>query len=268
MYVEEWGAEREGPAGEDSPRRPSFVMLHGLLFDGGMWRSLLPALSELGRVLVVDGPGHGKSERSPRFSLEEHTEALVDLLDELDVERAILVGHSWGGMLAMRLALAHPSRVAALALLDTSAEETSRSERLRYRALIGIHRRVGFPMSLYLSRVAPLMFGPRARREQPALVEEAHRRAMGFDREGLARAATAVVVERSSVLGRLGEVRVPTLVVCGSADAATTLPHSERIAEKIPGARLAVLDELGHMAILENPDAVGGEVLPFLRGCL
>jgi pimeloyl-ACP methyl ester carboxylesterase len=87
-----------------------------------MWRGQIEPLSALGRVLVFDGPGHGKSEPPPRFTLEEHAGALADALSELRVDGAILVGLSWGGMVALRFALQAPARTAALALLATCAE--------------------------------------------------------------------------------------------------------------------------------------------------
>src|SRR6186713_184995 len=124
---------------------PAIVLLHGLLFDGGMWRGQIEALSSLGRVVVLDGPGHGKSEPAPRFMVEDHADALLDAFGELGIERAVVVGLSWGGMVAMRLALQHPSKVCGLALLDTSASAEPLANKVKYRALIALHRRVGIP---------------------------------------------------------------------------------------------------------------------------
>ena len=131
------------------PGDPAIVLLHGLLFDGGMWRGQIEPMSALGRVIVIDGPGHGKSEPPPRFTLEEHADALLDAFRDLDVSRAVLVGLSWGGMVGMRVALQHPSRVAGLAILDSSAERPTLGERIRYRALVALQRRLGIPWALY-----------------------------------------------------------------------------------------------------------------------
>ena len=258
LFYEERGEPRRG--GD-----PAIVLLHGLLFDGGMWRGQVEALSALGRVVVIDGPGHGKSEPPPKFTIEEHADALLDTLGDLDIPRALLVGLSWGGMVAMRLALQHPARVAGLALLDTSAEKEELKKRVRYRAFVAMHRRIGMPYAMFMRDVAPLMFAPRTLRERPELVETAYRRAMGFDREGVARASLAVVVHRSSVLEKLDRIRVPTLVMCGREDGATPPEKSENIARAIPGARLVMLDEVGHMAPLEDPDAVNQHLVPFAR---
>jgi 3-oxoadipate enol-lactonase len=257
FYDERGEARRSGD--------PAIVLLHGLLFDGGMWRGQLGPLSALGRVVVIDGPGHGKSEPPPRFTMEEHADALLDAFGDLDVTRALVVGLSWGGMVGMRLALQHPARVAGLALLDTSAERQTLAERLRYRAFVAIHRRVGIPYGMFAKEVAPLMFAPRTLLERPELIESTYRRTMGFDREGVARASLAVVVHRTSILEKLDRIRIPTLVMCGREDRATTPDKSENIARAIPGARFVMIDGVGHMSTLEDPGAVNQHLVPFAR---
>jgi len=247
---------------------PAIVLLHGLLFDGGMWRGLLEPLEAIGRVLVLDGPGHGRSEPAPRFTLEEHADALHDAFGESGVERAVVVGLSWGGMVGMRLALQHPESVAGLVLLDTSAEAETLAKRVRNRAFIAMHRRVGMPLPLWKKEIAPELFAPRTLVERPELVEASWRRCNGFDREGLCRACSAVVVERKDIVSELGRIRAPTLVACGSEDRATPVAKSRKIADAIPGAKLVILDGLGHMSVLEDPAAVAARLVPFVRDCI
>ena len=253
------------------PRRkgdPAIVLLHGLLFDGGMWKGQIEALSALGRVVVIDGPGHGRSEPPPRFSLEDHALALFDAFGELGISKALVVGLSWGGMTGMRFALAHPELVAGLALLDTSAEAPTLIERIRYRLFLSLHRRVGMPMGMYKKQIAPLMFSARTLASRQDLVESTYRHFMGFDRDGFTRAGLAVVVKRGSVLPRLGEIRVPTLVIVGSEDLATVPALSEHMAAAIPGAQLIRLEGLGHMTALEGPAQVNEVLLPFVQKVL
>jgi 3-oxoadipate enol-lactonase len=244
---------------------PAIVLLHGLLFDGGSWRGQIEALSALGRVIVIDGPGHGKSEPPPKFTMEEHSDALLDAFGDLDIPRALVIGLSWGGMVGMRLALQHPAKVAGLALLDTSAEKQTLAERVRYRAFVALHRRVGMPYRLYLDKVAPELFGPRTLRERPDLVEASFRRTMGYDREGVARAALAVVVHRTDILTKIERIRAPTLVMCGREDRATTPDKAENIARAIPSSRLVMIEGAGHMSALEDPAAVNEHLVPFAR---
>jgi 3-oxoadipate enol-lactonase len=260
-----WYYEDTAPARE----RIATVCLHGLLFDGRQWDAQREPLAALGRTIVFDGPGHGRSADPPEFTLEEHADALGHALDRLGVERAVLVGLSWGGMLSMRFALRHRERVAGLALVDTSAEAERLALRLRYRAFAVFHEKVGMPYSLYEREIAPKMFAPSTLRERPDLVARTGVTLLGFSRRGIARAARAVVVDRGSVLERLGAIRVPALVVCGEHDRATSPEHSRRIAEALGGPVEHVsIADAGHMTALERPDELNAALVPFVSGVL
>jgi 3-oxoadipate enol-lactonase len=267
MYVRtrlgRWFYEERGAPKRDGA--PAVVLWPSLLFDGSMWRNQVEPLAQLGRVIVFDPPGHGKSEVPPPFSLEDNVEALVDAFGELKVDRAVMVGLSWGGMLSMRLALQHPSRVAALALFDTSAEPEDRARAIKYRLFVSYGRRLGMPPALLDAQIAPAMFCDRTLVEKRELVERFKRAVGGFPPEGTARAAMAVVIERKDILPRVRDIRVPTLVACGREDRATEPVHSQRLAAAIPGARLAYIEGAGHVSALEQPEAVTALLVPFVR---
>jgi 3-oxoadipate enol-lactonase len=239
----------------------------GRLFveERGMWRGQIEPLSALGRVVVIDGPGAGKSEPPPRFMLEEHADALFDAWGELGIDKAIIVGISWGGMVGMRFALQHPTCVSGLAILDSSAETHTLAERVRYRAFIALHKRAGLPYSLFDREVAPKLFGPTTRRTRPELALRSYQHVMGFNRDGVAKSALAVMIHRKNILEKISAIRVPTLVMVGREDTATPLDKSENIARSIPGAELVVLDDVGHMCALEDPDAVNARLVPFVK---
>lgn len=257
FYEERGTARRSGDA--------AIVLLHGLLFDGGMFKGQMEELSAVGRTVAIDGPGHGKSEVPPPFTLEDHADAMLDALGELKIDRALLVGLSWGGMVAMRVALQHPTRVKALVLLDTSAEAEEKRAAVKYRLFVSFGRRFGLPRQLAEAQLANVMFGETTLRERPELVERFVRIANGYPREGLARAALATSVHRSDVSSKIGAIRVPTLVVCGREDRATEPVHSERIARRIAGARLVLLDRCGHSSAIEKPREVCDAIVPFVR---
>ena len=242
-------------------------MLHGLLFDGGMWRAQVEPLSALGRVIIIDGPGHGKSEPPPRFTLEDHADALaIDAFSELGVRQAVLVGLSWGGMIAMRAAIQHPMRVTAIALLDTSAEGEALKDKIRYRAFIAFCRRYGLPRWFVDLELGALMFGPKTLAARgPELLEQFTRTVNGYPRDGMARAALAVTVHRQDVTPKLRGVACPTLVVCGRDDKATPPAKSQSLAAKIRDARLEWILGSGHMTAIEKPEEVNRLLVPFVK---
>ena len=250
------------------PADPDVLLLHGLFIDSTLWRGQVEPLARLGRVVTLDLPGHGRSEVPPPFDLHQHAEALAEALPSMGIRRAVCVGWSWGGTLSLLLALAHPARVAALALLDTNAEAQTSSRRAKYRVLVEIVRQFGLAPWLARGQIVPLMLSRRSRRERPDLVEEFVRSASGLPREALVRAALAVAVDPPDILDRLGGVTVPTLVVCGREDRGNPPALSEHLARALPGARLEWIEGAGHLSPMERPDEVNRVLVPFVGACM
>jgi 3-oxoadipate enol-lactonase len=258
FYEERGTAKREGD--------PPIILLHSLLCDGGMWKKQIEPLSALGRVINIDGPGHGKSEAPPRFTLEDHAEALaIDAFNELKISKAILVGLSWGGMVSMRAAIQDPMRVVACALIDTSAAPEPLANKVRYRAMIAFAKRYGIPPWLVEHELGPAFFCDKTLREHPEYPEQLARTANGFSREGLARASLAVMVHRSDARPRLRSVAAPTLVLHGRGDRALPPHNGSELASKIHNARLEIIEDAGHLACIEQPAAVNAQLVPFLK---
>jgi pimeloyl-ACP methyl ester carboxylesterase len=227
-----------------------------------MWADVAPALATRFTVLNVDARGHGRSVARGPFTLEDLAEDWRAILDREAIERAALCGLSMGGMTAMRLAVRAPERVAALALVDTSARGERPRSRPKYRLLAEALRLLGFRDALFPPAVRSL-FGATARRERPELVARTVARIRENDPRQIYPACRAVF-GRASVLDTLGAIRCPTLVLCGEEDVATKPRESRLIAGRIPGARLVELPRTGHLSALEAPDAVAAHVGAFL----
>lgn len=260
-----WFVEERGLSKDD---KPALVLAHSFLCDGGMWRGILPSLEPLGRLVVLDSPGHGKSAVPPPFTLEENALALADALEALALRRVIVVGLSWGGMLAMRLALARPDTVAGLALLNTSARPDTLENRIKYQALLQAARVFGLPRALLEGQAVPRMFSDDTRAHRPDIPREFVRTVRGFDPKGVVVAGDAVMIRRSDLSTQLSRIQCPTLVIGSALDVATPLEESRFMAETIPGAKLEVLPGRGHMSVMEDPEAVARVLVPFLREVL
>ncbi|WP_394843321.1 alpha/beta hydrolase [Pendulispora brunnea] len=267
MYVTtrlgRWFYEERGEA--QRPNDPAIVLLHALLFDGSAWDEQIGPLSQLGRVVVIDGPGHGKSEVPPPFSLDDHARALVDALDALGIFKALLVGVSWGGMVAMRVALDNPMRIVGLGLIDTTADAQTRIRRVKDRVMSTVFRTIGLPPSIVEKQIAPMLFAPKTLRERPELAERVYSRVSGFPRLGVSRAVKAVSVERQSILDKVRAISCPTLVVCGREDASAPPARSEAIVNRLPRATMRLIDDAGHASPIEQPEAVNAVLVPFVR---
>jgi len=256
-YYEEQGTSR-------TPDDVAIVLWPSFLTDGGMWDGQRAALASLGRVVVFDPPGHGKSEPPPPFSLDDNARALLDALDALLVKRFAMAGLSWGGMIGMRVAALAPMRVAALALLDTSAAPETMRNRVQYRAMLSTFRRIGFPTWLADRRIIPLFFCARTLRERPELATRFWNDAVGFSREGVYRAGKAIF-QRGDFRAELVNVDAPTLVMCGAEDRATPAACSRELASAIRGSELVTIEDAGHLSAVEQPEKVRAALSAFFK---
>lgn len=250
---------------EEAGSGPPVLLWPSLFCNRSMWRHQREALVGRYRLLLIDPPGHGDSgpPRAP-YTLDDCAAAALEVLDAYEVASVAWVGLSWGGMTAMRAALAAPERVRALALFDTSADPEPWRQRLADRAMAMVYRRLGLTPFL-ARRVEPLLVGRTSRRERPEIAAEVFAHVRGLQREAVL-AAVDAIVGRDGVLGRLARVAAPTLVAVGEEDKGTPPVHAERLAATIPGARLHRIPGCGHLSALEAPEEVNRLLGPFLDG--
>jgi len=247
---------------EVSGAGPALLLGHSFLCSGAMWREQVPALARDHQVINPDFRGHGGSGPvAGPFTLYDAVADAVALLDHLQIERAVWIGLSIGGMVALRAAVRHPERVAGLVLLDTAAGAETGWRRLRYRAMATGVRTIG--MRPFLPPIGRLMFGPTTHRERPELVREWLERIAAQDVPSMLRGLDALLT-RDSVLDRLGDITAPTLVLVGAEDRSLPPPVSRRIHEQIPDSRFGLVPNAGHLAALEQPEAVNRAILDFL----
>lgn len=223
----------------DGAPRATLVCLHGASHDHHAFDGLLPHLPELDRF-AIDLPGRGGSEGPPCTTVAELGLVLSAALARLHARAPVVVlGHSFGGAIALELAIAHPQHVAGLVLLSTGARL-----RVRPEILAAFARAVetGVPVS------APLGFRPEA---DPAVVAAfAEHLAKVPPASALADWQAANAFDRMS---DLGEVRCPSLIVGGSNDPLTPAKYSEFLAAKLPRASLEILPGAGHGALIDDP---------------
>ncbi len=238
-----------------------FVLVHGFTGSRDDFREHVPELAELGRTIALDQRGHGgttNSGRSEDYTLEGLVADLAAAFDALGLERADLLGHSLGGMVALRLALAHPRRVASLVLMDTSARPMKLPipEPLR-AALSALVREQGVAALLAgMRQMASQNFPAAARRNVERMGaerfwERIQRKLDAMDPvawEALAR----VLGDHAPVTHRLVEIRCPTLVLVGAEDLPFLAPADE-LTRGIQGALRVTIENAAHSPQLENP---------------
>jgi 3-oxoadipate enol-lactonase len=251
-------------APSDRPDAPTVVFGHGLMFGGWMFRHQIDALRDRYRCVTLDWRGQGDSPATAAgYDMDTLTGDAVALIGELDAGPVHWVGLSMGGFVGLRLAARHPDLLRSLTLLGSSADAEDPASAGEYRALAWVHRLVGIrPIA---GRVTTHLFGRTFLAEPAArpIVAEWRRRLARSDRAGVRRAVLGVT-DRTAVTSELGAIAVPTLVAVGAEDTATPPSCAERIAERVKGARLEVIDRCGHSSTLERPDTVTALLTTFL----
>jgi pimeloyl-ACP methyl ester carboxylesterase len=223
--------------------RPTVVLLHGQPGGGVHWRHVVDRLPDSLHVLAEDRPGYGTHPDGPA-GLLGNADAVIRRLDELEVERATIAGHSWGGGIALVLAERHPDRVSALALFASIGPgAVSRLDRALARPWLGGAATWAF------FRVA----GPIARRKILSMLGADKRTEAAFAAGRTRPQWRTFVVEQQrmveelpAVNQQLATITAPTLVVTGDSDRVVPMAVADRLATAIPGARLRVLRGQGH----------------------
>jgi pimeloyl-ACP methyl ester carboxylesterase len=235
--------------GAPSARTP-LLLTHGFGASQAMWAPNLDALSRDRQVLTWELPGHGArvGVGAGELSHDGCILEMLDLLDQLGAQRAVIGGMSLGGYLSLLFCARHPERVAALLLVDTGPGFRDDSAREAWNSWVD-----GLADDLEVRGLDALRSGPEA---------EAAEHAGGAG--ALAVAARAILTQHDGeAFVSLGAIAVPTLIVVGAEDD-RFLPAAEAMARRIPGARKLVLENAGHAANMDQPGAFDRAVGEFL----
>jgi 3-oxoadipate enol-lactonase len=230
---------------------PVIVLVHAFPLDSGMFDRLVPRLTGHARVVTVDLPGLGGSHvPATEPSLDDVAGRLLRVLDDLEVERAVVLGVSTGGHVALQTAARAPERVAALVLGSTTPHRIEPDVPDERRA---VAEEIG------------RLQGAAAHDRQPDLVDALRRTIVDADPAGVAWMARAIA-DRSDTAEALRAYPGPVLLIFGAEDEATPPSHGQEMLALRGDAptRLVVLPQTGHLVPLESPAAVADELLGLL----
>ncbi|MEE9608810.1 MAG: alpha/beta fold hydrolase [Myxococcota bacterium] len=217
---------------------PDFLCLHGLVDALEIWDRLAGPLAERGRVARFDQRGHGESDAPPgAYRREDLAADALAVLDGLGVERAVWVGHSLGGVVAMAAALAHPERVAGLVLIGTASHCSGKAAE-------------------WYERIASAGETDGTDGLRRAIYGEKSRRRIHGDAGGIARVArTLQSLHADPLTPKLPELGSPALLLVGENDPMGP-KASAAIAAQLPDATLEIVPGCGHWLHVEAPDVV------------
>lgn len=251
--------------------RPPVLLLHGFGASTTSWQHTMPALASHERVLALDLPGHGYSERvtTSTYTMRRTADLVAGFLTALDIGRVVVVGNSMGGAVALQLAISHPRRVARLVVVDAAigSADTRRPPAGLMRLLTAgplgralVYYTFGNPA--FARRGLALSYADPTR-----LTDRAFNRYLAPLRvRGTARALVAMTTSPpdSDLPHRLATITAPTLILWGANDRLIPLATGERLRDLIPGSRLTILPGCGHLPQEECPALFHAALSPFL----
>jgi 3-oxoadipate enol-lactonase len=241
---------------------PTVLFSHGFMMDHTMFNRQVEALSAEYRCISWDARGFGDTAAPEVFSYWDSANDAVALLDHLGIDKAVFVGMSQGGFLSLRAALAHPSRVRGIALIDSAASVDAPEVIAGYEGML--EALCGDDEATYdavASGVGQIILGDAALAASWLPIWKARRAA---DRDGV-RIPGGALISRDDISDRMSEISCPVLVIHGTADAAFPLEVGRAIAESVKDSRGMVVIEGGsHSSNLTHPAEVNTALMEFL----
>lgn len=265
---------KETPATAESDL--TFILLHGFGSSLTTWHNVMDELGEYGRVIAFDRPAFGLTERPLRgtwegtnpYSPQGQVELTLGLMDELSIDKAVLVGNSAGGGIAVQVALEHPERVAGLILVDAAIYQGGGSP-------AWVHPVLYTPQ---MNRLGPLImrqFGGEPGENFlksawsnpeniPESTWESYREPLRVKDWDKALWELTKASRRPNFINKLSSLNVPTLVLSGADDKIVSLELSERLAGEIPDAKFVQFASCGHTPQEECPELFAEAVTTWL----
>ena len=252
-----------GLAHDDAGHGPAVVLIHGHPFNRTMWAPQLAALRDRFRVIVPDLRGYGDSPVTPgTVPMAQLAADVSHLLDGKGITTAALIGLSMGGLVVMELAAAQPDRWWAYAFVATTAARSTPEERAARLASARTLDEQG--MGPVADEMAARLFGPSP---APELTAQIMAMMLATNPAGAA-AALRGRAERPDYQPILRSLGAPALVCTGDRDSYSTAEITRELAGCLPGPEVVLLEGIGHLPNLEQPDAFNEHLLGFLTRAL
>ncbi len=239
------------------------MLIHGYPFNRTLWTEQVEALSSSYRVIAPDLRGFGETDSSQGpATMNRLAQDVAQLMDQLEIPRAVIGGLSMGGYVALAFYKQFASRVRALILADTRAQaDTEEAKQTRAQQA---EKALSEGMAGIADAMLPKLLTPETVSKHPEIVKRVRDMMLKTKPEGSA-AALLGMAEREDHTSSLPQISSPTLILVGAEDAITPVADSKKMHEAISGSRLVVLENAGHVSNLERTQQFNKALLDFLR---
>lgn len=240
------------------------VLIHGFSENNQIWREQLDALSEQFYVIAPDLPGTGNTSATSTVSMESMAEYVNELLKAEGISRAVVIGHSMGGYVALALAEKYPSVIQGLGLFHSTATPDNEEKKEARRKSINMIEKYG--NEAFVKQTMPNMFSPAYKKQHPEQIESYIQMCLQCPQSSLVAYYEAMIQrpDRTTVLSSLS---VPVLFVIGKDDTAVPM---QNVLPQVSQPRISsiyIFEETGHMGMWEVPDASRQLLQQFILFC-
>jgi len=259
------GALAVRDTGPTDPPDQTIVLWPSILADYRIYRHPIEVWRGRHRIIAIDGPGHGDSGRPPgAFSMNDCGQALGEILDALTLsEPVVVVGTSWGGLVAGEFALLQPKRTLAVVMLNTPVIKARDGPSLSDRFVVWGARWI-HSTAAYRNGVAKAFFLPATIERGGVTQEEFHQHLRQADGAALSQAVRSVLIDREPLADRMNGIKAPTLFVAGRQDSMYPVDALKCASEALPNGHFEVLDT-AHISVVDDPVSVTARIDDFLQ---
>jgi 3-oxoadipate enol-lactonase len=221
------------------------ILLHGFPLDHSIWYPVVEQLKDRARLILPDLRGHGKSPAvGDSFSMRMMADDVARLMDDLKINKAILVGHSMGGYISFAFAAAFPGRLSGLGLVATqSVGDTLERRQTRYKTIEDVRKHGLAPFAKEMTQKLT---------NHPDLSSQVERMILASSPQGVIGALKGIA-ERADSTEILSAISVPSVVISGKEDVIIPLQRAEMMAQMLGHAWLIEIPHAGHLPMLEAP---------------
>ncbi len=242
---------------EEHGEGTAVILLHGFPFDRTIWEPVVPLLHDHARLILPDLRGFGSSPVTDDvYSMRLQAEDVLHLMDDLKIEKAVLVGHSMGGYISLAFAHTYPQRLLGLGLVAThaAADNPERRQSRNKTAESVRHKGARVVASSMVKTLTP----------KQELVEPITKLILNAQPAGIVGALKGMA-ERPDLTGELRRITVPALALYGTSDQLLNKAPVEMMVQMLPKGWLVEVPNAGHMLMMEEPKLVADSLLQLLQ---
>jgi 3-oxoadipate enol-lactonase len=249
--------ERGAPGGKP------VVFVHGFPFNHETWEPQMRALPNQFRAIAYDVRGHGQSDTGDgQYTIELFVDDLIELLNHLVIDRAIVCGLSMGGYIALRAIERHPDRFSGLVLCDTKSEADSNEGKVKRAATLKAVKTTG--VAAFADNFVKAVLCEKTFQTNAPVVARVKSIINANSPIGICGTVLALAA-RTDTTPVLGTIAVPTLILCGESDTLTPPKDAEFLHAQIKGSTMHIIHDAAHLSNLENPGAFNERLIAFLK---